>query len=137
MTLAIALMRLLALIALGAIGANLILAGRQAVSRRLILAGTLIALSATALQVMLQAALAGGDAGLTWGLLEIFLLKTWGGKVALVRLVLISAILAVGLRRAGACARACCGGLADCTAGRACEYRNSCNHILHLPRTCM
>ncbi|MBL8906380.1 MAG: c-type cytochrome [Rhizobiales bacterium] len=100
MTSAIALARLVALIALGAIGTKLILAGREPVSRRLILAGALTALAATAVQVLLQAALASGDAGLTWALLETFLARTWGGRVALVRLALIAAIIAAGPRSA-------------------------------------
>lgn len=101
MTLAIALARLVALLALGAIGAKLVLASREdlSISRRLILAGALIALAATVVQVLLQANLAGGDAGLTWLLLETFLFKTWGGKVALVRLALIAAIVAYGAPR--------------------------------------
>lgn len=101
MTLAIALARLVALLALGAIGAKLVLASREALSvpRRLILAGALLALAATVVQVLLQAILAGGDAGLTWTLLETFLVKTWGGKVALVRLALIAAIIAIGVGR--------------------------------------
>lgn len=92
MTLAIALARLVALVALGAIGTKLILAGRHTVSRQLILALTLIALSATALQAALQASLASGDAGLTWGLLKTFLASTWSGKIALVRLAAIGLI---------------------------------------------
>jgi len=98
-TFAIALARLVALIALGAIGTKLILSRRESDSRGLILSGAMIALTATALQVVLQAALAGGDAGLTWTVFETFLLQTWGGKVALVRLALIAAVIVIGVHR--------------------------------------
>ncbi|MFO0994217.1 MAG: c-type cytochrome [Hyphomicrobiales bacterium] len=106
MTLAIALARLVALVVLGAIGTKLILA-RQTKSQWLIV-GALVVFAATILQVVLQAELAAGDAGLTLSLLSTFLLKTWGGKIALGRLAIIAALViavprwhAVGLALAG------------------------------------
>lgn len=101
MTLAIVLARFVALIALGALGTKFIL-DRQIKSQWLVVGA--IALVATVVHVFLQAALAAGDAGLTLSLLSTFLLKTWSGKVALLRLGIILLIIGALIVRRSAIA---------------------------------